>query len=120
MDAALTLAEIEARFDSEWVLVGDPELDEAGRLVRGKVRFHSKSRDEVDEKDRELRPAAAAILYTGRIPDDAALNMSHASPLPELRRLVNDARASRSSGIRCRHRRPSTACSGWISFAAAV
>jgi len=73
MNATLTLAEIEARYDSEWVLVADAELDDSSRLIRGTVLFHSKSRDEVDQKDMELRPAAAAILYTGRIPDDAAV-----------------------------------------------
>ena len=73
MNQNLTLAEIESVFDSEWVLVGDPELDQNTRLVRGKVLFHSKSRDEVDQKDRELHPTSAAILYTGQIPDNAAV-----------------------------------------------
>ncbi len=73
MGPTLTLAEMEARYESEWLLVGDPELDTTGRLVRGTVLFHSKSRDEVDQKDLELRPADAAILYTGRIPDGAAV-----------------------------------------------
>ena len=73
MSPTLTLAEIEARYDSEWVLVGDAEFDESLRLVRGTILFHSKSRDEVGQKDMELRPASAAILYTGRIPDDAVV-----------------------------------------------
>lgn len=73
MSAMLTLAEIEARYDVEWVLVGDAELDGQSRLVRGRVLFHSKSRDEVDRMDATLRPAAAVILYTGQIPDDAAV-----------------------------------------------
>lgn len=73
MSALLTLSEIESQFDAEWVLVGEPELDSACRLVRGKVLFHSKSRDEVDQKDAELRPGSAAILYTGQIPDNAAV-----------------------------------------------
>ena len=73
MDSTMTLSEIEARYDSEWVLVGDPELDRNSQLVRGKVLFHSKNRDEVDQKDMELRPAAAAIIYTGEIPENAAV-----------------------------------------------
>lgn len=73
MSLTLTLAEMEARYNSEWVLVGDAEFDESSRLVRGVVLFHSKSRDEVERKDMELHPASAAILYTGRIPDDAAV-----------------------------------------------
>jgi hypothetical protein len=73
MSATVTLAEIEDRYDAEWVVVGDAEFDERSQLVRGKVLFHSKSRDEVDRKDMELRPAAAAIHYTGHVPDDAAV-----------------------------------------------
>lgn len=73
MSHAMTLAEIEARFDSEWVLVGEPELDEFSRLLSGTVLFHSKSRDEVDQQDMQLHPSAAAIIYTGRIPDNTAV-----------------------------------------------
>ena len=73
MNDTLTLAEIESAFDSEWVLVGDPELDSDLHLIRGKVLFHSKSRDEIDRKDEVLRPASAAIIYTGQIPDNEAV-----------------------------------------------
>lgn len=72
-NAFLTLTEIQARFDSEWVLVGDPEWDRNAQLVRGRVLFHSKSRDEIDLKDMELGPAVAAIIYTGEIPENAAV-----------------------------------------------
>lgn len=47
MDEVLTLAEIEARFASEWVLVEDPQTDEALEVRSGKVRWHSNDRDEV-------------------------------------------------------------------------
>lgn len=77
MNPTLTLAQIEARYDSEWVLLGEAEFDESSRFIRGVVLFHSKSRDEVEQKDMELRPPAAAILYTGCIPDDAAVVLSH-------------------------------------------
>lgn len=73
MAESLTLAEIEAKYDSEWVLIGEPELTPDLQVVRGKVLFHSKSRDEIDQKDEELGPASAAIVYTGRIPADAAV-----------------------------------------------
>jgi hypothetical protein len=73
MNQILTLAEIEEHYESEWVLVGEPELDRNSRLIRGRVLFHSKSRDEVDQRDMELHPNSAAIIYTGQIPENAAV-----------------------------------------------
>jgi hypothetical protein len=73
MDEVLTLAEIQSRYDSEWVLIEDPEVDEDLEIVRGKVLWHSKDRDEVYRKDMELRPRSAAYLYTGKLPTDAAV-----------------------------------------------
>ena len=40
MDTALTMDEIDARFDGEWVLVEDPITNAALEVERGKVRFH--------------------------------------------------------------------------------
>lgn len=73
MDEVLTAAQIETQFESEWVLVEDPQTDEALTVTRGKVRWHSKDRDEVYRKAVELRLARFAILYTGKIPKDAAV-----------------------------------------------
>jgi hypothetical protein len=73
MDEVLSVAEIQERFDSEWVLIEDPELDENLEVVRGKVIFHSKDRDEVYRKDMELHPRSAAYLFTGKMPEDTAI-----------------------------------------------
>jgi hypothetical protein len=73
MDEVLTAAQIEARFESEWVLIEDPQTDAALEVRRGKVRWHSKDRDEVYRKAVELRPSRFAILYTGKIPKDSAV-----------------------------------------------
>jgi hypothetical protein len=73
MDEVLTLAEIEARYDGEWVLIGDPEYDEQSRVVRGRVLSHSRNRDDLDRVDAELRPQSAAYLYLGEIPEDAVV-----------------------------------------------
>lgn len=73
MNTTLTLDEIQAQFDSEWILVADPEFDAESRLTRGRILFHSKSREEVDRKDAELKPSSAAILYTGEIPEGTAV-----------------------------------------------
>lgn len=69
----MTLEEIQSRFTSEWVLVGDPELTDSLEVIRGRVLWHSPNRDEVYRKARELQPKHSAILYTGTLPDEAAV-----------------------------------------------
>jgi hypothetical protein len=73
MSEAMTISEIEAQFESEWVLVGDPETNEALEVVGGNVLWHSKDRDEVYRKAIELKPRHSAFLYTGVIPKDSAI-----------------------------------------------
>lgn len=71
----MTQAEIEAEYENEWVLVEDPELDRSNEVIKGKVLFHSKNRDEVYQKAIELRPKRSAFLYTGPIPDNIFVNL---------------------------------------------
>lgn len=73
MDSGLTIAEIQARFQSEWVLVEDPQTNEALEVQSGKVVCHSKDRDEVYRWAVTLRPKRFAVLYTGTTPKDAAI-----------------------------------------------
>jgi hypothetical protein len=73
MEDVLTVSEIETRFKSEWVLVEDPQTSETLEVQSGKVRWHSKDRDEVYRKAVELRPRRFAVLYTGRMPADTAI-----------------------------------------------
>ncbi|MHC4680290.1 MAG: hypothetical protein ACYTEK_16510 [Planctomycetota bacterium] len=73
MPEVLSFAEIKIRFDSEWVLIGDPDTGADLNVKRGVVLWHSKDRDEVYRKARELRPDHSAILYTGQLPDDVAV-----------------------------------------------
>lgn len=73
MSEVLTLAEIQSQFDSEWVLVGDPDTDESLRVQSGNFIYHSKARDEVYRKAIELRPKRFAMLYTGTLPKDTAI-----------------------------------------------
>ena len=73
MEEILTVAQIEARFESEWILVEDPQTDDALHVESGTVRWHSKDRDEVYRKAVELRPKDFAILYTGKMPEDTAV-----------------------------------------------
>jgi hypothetical protein len=73
MADVLTVGEIESRYKSEWILVEDPQTNEALEVLSGKVRFHSKDRDEVYRKAVELRPKRFAMLCTGTIPKDTAI-----------------------------------------------
>ena len=65
MERVMTIGEIESEFDSEWVLVDEPETNEQPEVLQGKVIHHSKDRDEVHGKAVSLRPQRSAILYTG-------------------------------------------------------
>jgi hypothetical protein len=73
MDDVLTIADIEAQFHSEWVLLEDPQTNESLEVQSGKVVCHSKDRDEVYRRAVTLRPKRFAVLYTGTIPKDAAI-----------------------------------------------
>ena len=73
MSEIMSLAEIQTQFESEWVLLENPETTEMLEVKGGKVLWHSKDRDEVYRKARELRPPHSAIVYTGRLPEDMAV-----------------------------------------------
>lgn len=73
MKVILSFSEIKERFDSEWVLIENPETDGDFNVKHGVVLWHSKNRDEVYRKAREIQPIHSAILYTGKLPDDVAI-----------------------------------------------
>ena len=73
MDEILTVAQIEAQFQSEWVLIEEPRTNEALEVQSGKVLYHSKDRDEVYREAVRLRPKRFAMLYTGTLPRDTAI-----------------------------------------------
>ena len=70
MDEVLSVAEIRARFDAEWVLLEDPITTESLDIEGGKVLCHSKDRDEVYRKAKELQPKHSAVLFVGTRPKD--------------------------------------------------
>ncbi len=73
VDDILTLAEIQARFASEWVLVGEPQTSPTLEVQSGKVLYHSPDREEVYRKAIELRPKRFAVLFTGTMPEGTAV-----------------------------------------------
>jgi hypothetical protein len=73
MNGVLTVAQIERRFKSEWVLLEDPTTNEALEIQSGRVVCHSKDRDEVYRAATSRRPKRFAVLYTGKLPEDSAI-----------------------------------------------
>jgi len=69
----MSFAEIQREFQSEWVLLEDPETGQNLEVKSGKVLWHSKDRNEVYRKARELHPKHSAILYIGGLPEDTAV-----------------------------------------------
>jgi hypothetical protein len=72
MDEMLTIDEIKARYAPDWVLIGEPETDEAQHLKAGKVLFHSPDREEVYQKAIDLRLGHFAFRFLGEMPEDMA------------------------------------------------
>lgn len=60
-------------YPSEWVLIENPEIAEDSTFKRGKVSYHSKSKDEVYSKVNELQPTSFAVFYLGTLPKDMAV-----------------------------------------------
>jgi hypothetical protein len=73
MSQILTIAEIETSFDSEWVLLDEPQTNAELEVKKGRVLHHSKDRDEVYRKAIELKPKRFAMLFTGELPEDTAI-----------------------------------------------
>jgi hypothetical protein len=73
MSEAISFAEIQNRFDSEWILLEDPAIEEGLKVKSGKVLWHSKDRDEIYRKAREFKPKHSAVLYTGKLPQDTVI-----------------------------------------------
>ena len=73
MGDILTREEMEKRFDGEWVLVGDPELNETNEVLRGEVLWHNRDRDALYRRALELKPPSSAILCFKKIPDDVVI-----------------------------------------------
>lgn len=65
MSEFMSVAEIRDRFRSEWVLLKDPEFTKSLEVKTGAVMWHSRDRDEIYRKARELHlhPKRSAVLY---------------------------------------------------------
>lgn len=82
MQERLTVEEMKARYDGEWLLVAEPEVDASLEILRGRVLFHSHDVDEVYSKAEELRPGRFATIFTGEISDDHEFALSLPARVP--------------------------------------
>lgn len=73
MNEVLTRAEMEARFDGEWVLVADPEVDTNLEVLRGRVVSHGQDPEAVYQEAINQRVQHWASLYFGPIPETSIL-----------------------------------------------
>ena len=72
-----TFESIKVMYPNEWVLIGDPELDDEAtlnsivrKLVRGVVLFHSPDKSDMAYKARPFRIGfdTYTVVYTGTLP----------------------------------------------------
>jgi hypothetical protein len=73
----LTLEQIKSNYPNEWVLLGNPLLDEPeveasiiSQLISGIVLFHSKDKRELAYKAKEVKKSyeSTTLIFTGEIP----------------------------------------------------
>ena len=73
MNQKLTMKEIEQRYDSQWVLLGDPEWDSYDRVRRAVVLAHGPDKDKVFRKAMRLKPKSSAFYWIGEHPKVIAI-----------------------------------------------
>lgn len=70
----LTWAEIEKKYDQQWVLVADPKHDRHERLLGGRVVFHLADRAEflrrLVDVPVEVSGPMSAVRYAGKFPEE--------------------------------------------------
>ena len=81
MDDLLTIAQIEERFASEWVLVEDPQVNDVLEVQSGKIRWHSKDREEVYRQAVTLRALNGSLFFCTRGGCPKARRSSYEFPL---------------------------------------
>lgn len=79
MNTVMTIDQIRENYPDQWVLVGNPELDDpntlgsiVSKLLRGVVLMASKDKREIGYRARDVKGdfKHTACIYTGEIPQD--------------------------------------------------
>jgi hypothetical protein len=71
----VTMSQLLAAHDQQWVLLLDPKTDPSLRVLGGRLACHAEDRDEVYRKAKELNPQHSAILFIGERTGDYAVNL---------------------------------------------
>ncbi len=66
MSEILTMEEIEKKFDGEWVLIEDVEANEQLEILRGKVTYHGKDKNELHRLAMKSKTKHFASLFIGK------------------------------------------------------
>jgi hypothetical protein len=70
----MTMAEIEAKYPNQWVLIDNPKVNRRQEIVGGHVVLHCADRAEflrrVGDGEGTLTGKLAAVRYAGRFPED--------------------------------------------------
>lgn len=72
-EAIMSFEEMQAHYPDEWVLVQDPQVDQSGQILSGKVIAHDVDSDKVYEVGLKVRPFHFAMLCFKTIPEGTAL-----------------------------------------------
>ena len=65
MKNLLSIAEIKARYASQWVLILNPVTNNNLEVLSGQVAMHSPLREDVYQKAMDLNTKNSAILFMG-------------------------------------------------------
>ena len=66
MNEFLTIEEIEEKFNGEWVLIEDVETNEKLEVLRGKVIYHGKDKNELHRRAMNSKTKRFASLFIGK------------------------------------------------------
>ncbi len=66
MSEILTMEEIEKKYDGEWVLIEDVEANEHLEVIRGKVAYHGKDKNELHRRAKKSESSYITTRYLGK------------------------------------------------------
>jgi hypothetical protein len=66
MSEILTMEEIEKKYDGEWILIEDVEANEQLEVLRGKVTYHGKDKNELHQVAMKSKTKHFASLFIGK------------------------------------------------------
>lgn len=67
-----TVVELGKLYPDQWVLIGNPEINQAGEPVEGVLLAHSTKRDEVYDAGIRLKPNSSAFICFRGFPEGAS------------------------------------------------